>query len=285
MKKLNLNFYDCVIYLGLIATSLVGAFYSTIHFDLIRENVYGDSVLLFGRGIYAYESFFKGPIYVGTDLAILAIITISFFSYAFTRNESIKNIMHIGFLTIFLYYSASLAFGTIMNRLFIIYLILFGMIFFRLIQKLMSFDYEVIEGVVKNKIQTKGLIVFLIIMGMSVSVWLIEIVSLIVNNRPSELIGMQSTEPTYIFDLAIVAPTCFYAAHKLRHKHVVGLVLAMMMMYLLTAIGMIVIAQTLTQSHFGVVIGLNELIIFVISFSALSIIAFYFLNKTLRLIR
>lgn len=282
MKKDKSLLIDSFIALGLLIASGVGVFYRTIHFDRVVENVYGDRVLLFGRGIYAYESAFQGPIFIGTDLVIFVLVFVCFGLRWGMHHPLLKPLVHIGFLTVFLYYSASLAFGTMMNRLFIVYIATFGLVFFRLVYMLLQYDYKPLQAMIRFQKMPKGLLVFLVIMGLSVSVWFIEIITVIIDNRPSELIGIKTTEPTYIFDLALIAPACFIAVYTLKQKRAFGIVLSAMMLTLLSAIGLIVIAQTLTQSYFGVEVGLAELIVFVFSFAFLSGFAIFYLLQILR---
>lgn len=278
MKKID-NMINMLIVISIFTMSTIGVLYSTVLFDLTAENVYGDVVALFGRGIYAYESAFKGPIFIGTDLVMFFLLIIAIASYYLITNQNVKKLVYIGFLTVFLYYVASLAFGTMMNRLFPLYIIAFGLIFFQLVNVLAKYDHKQLEQIFQIEKLPKGIIVFLIIMGLSVSVWLSEIAMLVISNKPSELIGMQSTEPTYIIDLALIAPTCFIAAFQLKHKRAFGVVLSIMMLSLLGAIGLTVIVQNMTQAYFGIEIELYQMIAFVLIFVVLSVVALIYLLK------
>ena len=278
-RKSPLHLLDIMIAIGVLISSGVGVFYHTLRFDKVAENVYGDAVPLFGRGIYAFESAFQGPIFVGTDIVMLCLAVVFVILRWRIRHRMLNDLIHIGFLTIFLYYSASLAFSTMMNPLFIVYMATFALVLFHLIHQLLGFNTEPLEVLLKQHKLPKGLRPFLIIMALSVSVWLLEIGVLMVDGRPSTLIGMKTTEPTYIFDLALIAPTCFLAAIGLKKHRPFSLVLATMMLSLLAAIGSIVIAQNLTQSYFGITIEPIELILFVLIFTVLSGVAIYYLVR------
>jgi hypothetical protein len=262
MRKIDT--WDAFISLLLSVMSGVGVFYTTIRFEATAMNVYGDQVTLFGRGIYAYESLFQGPIFIGTDIVVLMMIIVFLVLMNTMKNEPGKNGLRIGFYTVFLYYSASLCLGTMMNPLFMVYVTAFGVLFYRLISELVKFDYSPSGHAVKEKRMPKGLSVFLVVLGLSTSVWFLEIITLVVEGRPSHLIGMKSTEPTYVFDLAIIAPACFLAAHMLRKQKAIGVILAIMMCLLMASIGLIVTSQTVTQRVFGVEISLFEMLVFVV---------------------
>ena len=76
MKNNNVNVLHIlsflIIILSVVATA-TGLFYTTggAPFDIINQ--YGDSVKMYGDGIYARDSFFRVPIFKGTDLTILLV--------------------------------------------------------------------------------------------------------------------------------------------------------------------------------------------------------------------
>ena len=76
MKNNNVNVLHIltflIIILSVVATA-TGLFYTTggAPFDIINQ--YGDSVKMYGDGIYAHDSFFRVPIFKGTDLTILLV--------------------------------------------------------------------------------------------------------------------------------------------------------------------------------------------------------------------
>ena len=275
---------ELVMIVCLLLISGIGVFYSAVLFEKTATNVYGDAVVLFGRGIYAYESLFKGPIFVGTDAVMIVLVGLYVSVLLWVKSELLKHTLKIGFLTIFLYYSASLAFGTMINSLFLLYIVVFGLTVYQLIYALINYDYDRVKNHLHAVQLPKGLLVFLIIIALSVSVWLAEIVTVIIVQRPSAIIGMQTTEPTFVLDLALIAPACFIAFFTLKNKQPIGLVVAIMMLMLLAAIGVIVIAQTVTQRLFGVFIEPIEFIVFVLLFTVLSGFAVYYLKRCLAII-
>ena len=283
MKRISL--WDAYISVLLLFISGAGVFYSAIRLEGTVHNVYGDSVRLFGRGIYAYESQFKGPIFVGTDVVILVLVVVFLVLMSTAASSQVRASLRIGFYTVFLYYTASLSLGTMMNPLFIVYAAACGVLFYRLIFDLAAFDYAPSEQALMERNLPKGLPVFLVVMGLSTFVWFFEIVTLATEGRPSHLIGMQSTEPTYLFDLAVIAPACFIAAYMVKKKQAKGLILAVMMCLLMASIGLIVTSQTITQRMFGVEITLFEMLVFVVTFMVLSTVAFVYLFYTLKAIK
>lgn len=277
---MKIKWIELIMILLILTMSGIGIFYSKILITGTSTNIYGDVVEFFGRGIYARESMFKGPIFVGTDLVIFAI-AISFLIFLIvSKNQESKKIIQIGYYTVFSYYAASVAFSTMMNEMLLVYIAAFGLSLFLLISSILKLDLSLITKNMENQKISKIHLVFLIISGLSVSVWLFEIFEVIFHGRPSEIIGMMSTEPTFVIDLAIVLPTCIMSMILLKKKQGLGAVLSLMMMSLLSAVGLIVISQTLVQNYFGIEISLFEMIVYVVVFVILAIFSIYFAKKS-----
>ncbi|MFW5838835.1 MAG: hypothetical protein ACOCU1_02730 [Bacillota bacterium] len=280
MKKISKG----LLILLLLIISTVGIFYNSTVTTDSSTNIYGDVVTFFGRGIYYRESMFKGPIYVGTDIVMMVII-ITFIGLTFLyKDKENKYKIDIAYYTVFTYYTASLVFGTMMNELFLIYIIAFSLASWRLLIILVSLDYSAISERLKTIHVSKGHLVFLGIAGASTLVWLFEIVAVVFNGRPSDVIGMSATEPTYIIDLAFVLPACILSIIYLKKRKAIGAVLSLMMTALLSSIGLIVVSQTLVQRYYGVSIATSEFVVYVGSFIVLSIVASVFVKKSLKML-
>ena len=68
MKK---KFPEIIIILLLITVSLCGVLSLDFSNAWSYINQYGDEVKLFGSGIYKADSYFKAPIFIGSDLCVL----------------------------------------------------------------------------------------------------------------------------------------------------------------------------------------------------------------------
>jgi hypothetical protein len=114
---------------------------------------------------------------------------------------------------------------------------------------------------------------FLILAGMSAFVWLIEIISSIITGVPPSVIGMNTTEPTFVIDIGIIAPTCFFSAMLVYKRKPLGYIFSVSLLTLNAIIGLIVISQTIFQHSYGVIISLEEFIPYVSVFIVMSILA------------
>src|SRR5215471_3571168 len=101
-----------IIFLAII-TSGLGLFFTTEGqpFDFINQ--YGDTVKIYGNGIYKNDSYFMAPIFKGTDCTIL-FLTVPLTIIALVldiKNNTLKTKLFLTALTaLFVYYSASISF-------------------------------------------------------------------------------------------------------------------------------------------------------------------------------
>lgn len=105
----------CIIVLSIIitATGLL-SFRTDKGYEIINQ--YGDTVKIFGNGIYAHDSYFKAPIFIGSDCTILFMVVPMLIAALIKeiKNRTVKSKL---FLTAIVgtvqYYAASIAFGVI----------------------------------------------------------------------------------------------------------------------------------------------------------------------------
>lgn len=288
MKKDKIIFIlSIVIILLTIVTTSFGLFWENDGQSFYVENVNGDIVKIFGNGLYKHESYFKAPINKGTDAIILFIVIPLFFSTVLLYKKNLLKIrlLHLGLLSCLLYYSASIAFGVSYNILFLVYLILFSSCLFTFIIGINSIEKKRVEQCIMPKLPHKSVAVFLVIAGLSVFVWLIEIIGSIKTGNPPGVIGNNTTEPTFVIDIGIIAPCAFYSAFLVFKRKPLGYILSIILLTLNSIIGLIVISQTIFQNMYGVGISLNEFIPYVSVFVIMSLVATALNIKSLRNIK
>ena len=297
-----------------------GIVYTTGGSSYLVENIYGESVELYGDGIYRHDSTFKAGINKGTDavmaavalaLAVITVIAARTDRVAVhsentgeqqaktdsqTRLKSMAptrlRLIQCGLLVGILYYAACLVFGVTFNQLFPIYVLLFSSALFALIFKLgylirtawAGTMAEMIPNMNKGRRMT-GTAVFLIISGSSVLMWLSFIVPAIVKGVPLADIQTYTTEPTYVLDLAIVLPVYVGCAVALLRKRRIAFVLTPVLLTFIIIIGAVVIGQTVFQQSIGIAIPLPQFIGLVLSFVILGIFALILNIRFLRKMR
>ena len=266
--------------LCLCITSIMGIL--SMNFDHAHDfiNQYGHTVKIFGYGIYANDSYFKAPISIGTDFCILFVfVPLFFYTYLQYRKkgDGYTEIKLISVYAVAFYYASSIAFGVTYNQIFLVYTILFASSLFGM------FSHIRRVNVTKTVTVTKGLRAFLVITGIALIVaWLPDIISAMVVGETLPLIGVYTTEITYVLDMGIISPLCLVCLYLLGKKDGTGVVILTILLRLCMIVGIMIIPQTICQILSGVEMELPVLVTKALSFVILGAFAFYFDRKMSR---
>jgi len=253
-------------------TAGMGLFWQNGGNPFIVQNTHGESVRMFGQGLYAYDTYFQATLNKGTDLVTLFVaVPLLILAVVLCQKQSVKHRFFLtGVLSYFLYYSASIAFGIAYNTLFLAYLLLFSASLFTFI---LSFTGIALENPAENiapGMPRLGIAIFLIFAGLSVFVWLFDIVNSLMSGKPPQGVAIYTTQPTYYLDLGIIAPTAFMGSVLLFRKKKSGYPIAVVLLTMNSLIGIVVIAQTAVQKQMGVILSIGELIVYVGIFAVMS---------------
>lgn len=250
---------EIIIILLLIIISLCGIL--SLDFSKVYSyiNQYGDEVKLFGSGIYKDDSYFKAPIFIGTDLCVLffgvPLFIISLIK-DFRNNTENTQLRLVSIEAISLYYAVSLCFGVKYNRIFVLYVILFSLLFFTLIKRMRNLSRYNYSFEMK-----KSDAAFLIFSGISLCLaWWPDIIPTIINKTSLKLIENYTTEPTYVLDLGIISPLCFISLILMKKKDSFGVVLYAILLQSIIIVAVMMICQSAVQFASGVEIPLSALI-------------------------
>lgn len=274
-----------IILLGLISSG-IGFFYHSGGEPFEVVNQYGDIVRMYGTGLYSHDSYFKAPIFRGTDFTILFVGCPSLLMALLydIRNKSLKSrYFLISIIACFTYYAASIAFGITYNALHLIYTLLLSACFFNLIFTIMSLKTAKLSENLVNPFPYRGAYVFLFLTGIALFVaWLPDIITAFLENRPLLLIETYTTEITYVLDMGIIAPTAFICIYLLKKRKNLGYIILDMLLTLCIIIGIMLPIQTAFQVQAGIQIPQGVLITKISSFCILALFALYFKVKLCR---
>lgn len=258
---------------GVLSLNFTG-YYSTV-------NQFGDSVRLYGHGIYANDSYFKAPIFIGTDFNTLfiGIPYISYIVYKYKkRGDTLYSLGLFSTIACVTYLGASLAFGVKYNRFFLLYIAIFSISLFRIFFLKRDIKLD------KVFIPTKGLKVFLIFSSLSTFIaWLPDIIPSIMNNSSLSLIEVYTSEVTYVLDMGIISPLCIITLFLLDKGEKVGTLLLSFILKICISIGIIMVPQGIVQYMSGADLPLEVMITKSFIFILLSSIALYFNIKLYKL--
>lgn len=258
--------------IGLFATSGGEAY------DFINQ--YGDSIRMYGDGLYAHDSYFMAPIFRGTDFTIL-FLAVPLLIYAGIKDwlhPSVKTrMLLLSVLAVFVYYSASLAFGVSYNVLHLVYIALFSASFYSLIAAVRSMNEGSLAKLAHSYAPGKGVFLFLGITGVALIVaWLPDIIQSWVNGRSLALIEVYTTAITYVIDMGIIAPAAWICLAQLRRRKGMGLILLAMLLTVCCIVGVMLPIQSLFQALAGIELPLAAVLTKVMSFVLLAAFALLF---------
>lgn len=223
----------------------------------------GESLLLFGRGIYAADALMNGAGFFGTDfVTLLVVLPLLLFSWKRYKTGSLQgSLMLSGAILFFLYNGASLAFAAAYNDLFLLYTALLSLSFFAFINLMGSIQRDEIAIAVSPRMPIKQIAIFLFISGSVVLLlWGSEIVGSLVSGVKPEYLGRYTTAVTHALDMGMIAPAVILAGILILRKNAQGYRIAFPLLMLNVLIGPTVIAQTVVQILCGVEFSMGQLI-------------------------
>lgn len=279
----SIHFIAVMVIIGTVIATAFGLFYpsqGTVH-DFVNQ--YGDLVKINGSGLYKNDSYFMAPIARGTDFTFL-FIGVPLFIVALI-NDIKKQIYKcrlflLSVFSVFLYYSASICFGITYNFLHLLYIALFSLNLFGMILCFFSIDKKTLEQKVAPSLTTKGLIVFLIISGLSLFIaWLPDIIESLIKGRPLALIEIYTTQITYVLDMGIISPLIFICLYLIKKRNGIGYIILGMVLISCCLVGITVSAGTIFQYIAGIKFPLSVLITKVSIFIILAVFALMYSIK------
>lgn len=229
--------------------------------SFFTTNIYGQSIELFGNGVYFYDSYFKAPIFIGTDFSILVLVIPIIIMCLIWFNQKPSNksrLALISILGVVFYYSLSISTGVTYNYLFLFYLfsVMLSWLGIYILIRELNIDQLNLRS------SKKFYLVFLIISGVALfSIWLMDIIPTLLLNKPLMLIETYTTEVTYVYDMAFISPMMFLSYYLIKKNDGVGVILLSCMLVLCTIIGIMLPIQTIFQLMANIIIPIPVLVI------------------------
>ncbi|HEY3475214.1 MAG TPA: hypothetical protein VGK56_11435 [Anaerolineales bacterium] len=218
--------------------------------------IHGNTVEMYGQGLYQNDSLFAGALFRGTDAATLFVsIPLLLVSYWFYRQGSMRaNIFMVGSLMYFLYLGSSYTFSVAFNSLFLIYVMLFSASLFATIVALTGFDASRLANKISADFPHRGIAIFMFVAGLgTLMLWISELIGPIMEGQAPANLGPYTTMFTHGFDSGVITPATVIAGVYILKRKPVGYLLAAPLMILCTQIGIVVITQTISQALVGIV--------------------------------
>ena len=271
--------------LALIAAG-VGLFWQDGGGSFSFTTLRGQSVEMYGRGLYRNDTLFVGAGNRGTDaVSLLLGIPLLVFSTLLYRRGSLRGgLVLTGALTWFLYIGASYALGAVAyNNLFLVYVALFSASLFAAVLALTSIDLQVLPSYFSSRIPRRGPAVFMFASGLlTLFVWLIEPITALIQGRPPEHLGPYSTLFTNAVDMSIIVPAACVAGGLILGRNALGYLIAVPLLVLEAMLAPLIVAQTLSQVQAGVSFTPGEMVGPMAGFAVLGLLAICIIVAILR---
>lgn len=281
LTKFDMMIMAIIVLLVCISIIGLGSFNIINCYEVINQ--YGDTIKMWGSGVYKHDSYFKAPIFIGTDFTVLLVLvpmtTMALIKDIKNRTTKTKLIL-TSVIACILYYSASISFGITYNYLHLAYIALFSLSFFAMIVLIMKIDKKELKEKQTWDLPSKGIKIFLILSGLALFIaWLPDIIMSFFTGKSLALIEIYTTEITYVLDMGIVSPIMFICLYQLKNNIALGQVLLAIILKTCGFVGIMIIMQSLFQVMAKIEIPLPAVITKAGIFVILAAFSFYFNNK------
>ena len=281
-----------IILLGIAATGVglfspaEGASSSFGPFTTLR----GETVTLYGRPPYRYDSLLIGAGFRGADVVVLvlAMPSLIFATRRYQRRSLRGTFLLLGTLAFFLYNYASMALGAAYNQLFVVYVALFSASLFAYILTFASIDLARLPAHITTHMPHRALAIFMFVTGLVfLVVWFgLGIVLPMRQGQPPGELASYTTLVTHTLDLGVLMPVAFSASWLLRRRAPLGYLLAFTILIVgIFVVGASVPAATVSQWLAGYPFTRGEVLAFVIPFVVLGAVALWLAIAFLRNIK
>lgn len=269
MKKLDIP--ALLTALVMLVSAGTGLFYSFGGGSYEITAHHGQTVTIFGDGIYKNDTLMKAATTKGTDAAMILVSAALIICVLCERKIRGGQLLKTGLLCGIFYDSVCLSMGTVMNRLFPLYTVIFSLSFFSVIINMKKCFDENLFNQPGGKRKT-GLALFVGLGGCSVLCWLMFIIPAVVSGDPYasvDTLEIYASEPTFALDLGIVFPACIICCVGLIRGKSFARPLACVLMTVLTCVAVTVLGQTAVQMMLGIFVEPGKLVVLVGVFVAL----------------
>jgi hypothetical protein len=255
----------------------VGLFWQDSGSPFAFTTLRGETVQMYGQGLYRYDTLRDGAGFKGADLFILVVGVplLILFTLLYLRGDLRGGLLLTGTLAYFLYNSASMTFGYAYNNLFLVYLAQFSASLFAFVLAFTSFDLQALPGRFSDRLPRRGIAGFLFAVGISlILVWgVLSILPALLAGKAPALTG-HTTLPTHALDMGIIAPVAILAGLLLLRRAPLGYLLAVTLLVVSSVLGAGVLALSAAQLLAGV-LTLAETLVFVAPFVILTVIGIW----------
>ncbi len=286
MKRSNtvigLSFLIVVLALSAV---LAGFFWSNEGAPFTFTSLRGQTVQIYGHGLYRYDTLFTGAANRGNDVVTL-VLAIPLLVYATLRywHGSLRGgLLLLGTLVYFLYLYGSYGLGIAFNPIFLVYIALFSASLFTFVLLFTSIDRQLLADHLAPDLPRWGIAIFMFVSGLATLViWLQPLLDVLRQNKPPTLLGSYTTTITDVLDLGIITPATFIAGTLILRRNPLGYLVACSLLVLEIMLTPMIMAQTISQLITGIAFTPAQIIGPMFGFVTLGLFALWVIVILLR---
>lgn len=251
--------------LALVAAG-TGLFYQTDGQQYPFTSHRGEEVMIYGQGLYAYDTLSSAAQAKANDLVtlVLGLPLLAVSTWLAFRSSLRGQLLLTGTLGFFLYTYISMAFLAAFNALFLVYTALYSLSLFAFILSMMSFDLETLPEHFSERLPRHWIAGLLFFVGAFLSLaWLGRILPPILQNQ-TPLLENATTMVIQAMDLGLILPLAVLAGILLLKRSAWGYLLTSVALMKGMTMGIAVSAMGVNMALQGVPDSLGILIPFMV---------------------
>lgn len=247
--------------------------------------VRGETVNIYGQGLYHYDSLMAGSGQRGVDFVVLLfgipLLVIAMLRY---RRHTVRGgLLLIGALSYFLYVYASQSFGMAFNALFLVYVALFSTSFYTLILLVATTNVPQLISHFLDGLPHRAIGTFLVTSGLlTLAIWLEAPLRSLFTSQPPMLLGHSTTLFTHALDLAIIVPAAFISGMFVLRRDPRGYLIAFPLLVIIVMLVPTIISMTVCQLYAGIVFTTAEWVGPITGFLVLGGIGIWIIKQVLQ---
>lgn len=250
---------------------------------LAVTTIRGEDALLFGQGIYRFDSLLIGAGFVAQDIVTLFIAVPVLVAGVVLRGHATGLVLRVIALAYLLYAYASMALGAAYNPAFLLYIAIFSV---------SLFTATLAHRRLKDRIGAAGgmprrsLAAFLFLAGSATAViWLMPLVEALLSGAAPDRLDAYTTPVTDVLDLGIIVPLCFIAGMLVLGRSPMGATLAVPLLGLIVMLLPAISLATWMQIRAGIVFTPPEIVGPIAGFLVLGAVGALLLWKMIAVLR
>jgi len=279
-----------VIVLSLIIMSLavvaasVGLFWNGPDGPETFTTVRGNTIEMYGQGLYRHDSLFNAAGYKGQDAVtlLLGVPLLTIAVWLYRQGSRRGELLLVGTLAYFLYIYVSMAFSAAFNELFLVYVALFSASLFAFVTALSTTNLQGLHARLSADMPRRGPAAFMIASGIvTLAIWLMMVLDALGGNTATTL-RSATTMVTHALDIGIITPAAILAGILIWRQRALGYLVAMSLLVVETLLTPLIVAQTIFQLSAGISFTTAEIVGPIAGFVSISLLAIWVAGIILR---